>query len=106
MRMYEDVRGKTEAWRSSLEHDVAWLTAVVQDDHDGVLVSDWNGYMFNLAQQSGITQARTCFAFGRLIEAPLSHSDTVLKALLHATKFVTNHGMNFLHVVVDMQLFK
>ena len=54
---YENVRGKTKAWRSSLEHNVAWLTAVVQGDHDGVLVSDWNGYMFNLAQQSGTNRS-------------------------------------------------
>ena len=43
--------------------------------------------------------------FGPLIDAPPSHPDTILTTLIYMQKSLTDMGMKYIHLTMDMQLF-
>lgn len=66
---------------------------------------EWNGFNNQISRSNGIVKPKTTYVFGLLIDAPLSHPDTILTTLSYMQKSLVDMGMLNVHVSIDMQLF-
>jgi hypothetical protein len=103
---YHEAVKRMEDVTKALKADVEWLTKVVtsQDDDDPPV--EWSGYMNYIAREKGFVAKATKYIYGPLIDAPPSHPDTVLTSIMYIEAFMKSHGQRYVHLVVDLQLFK
>ena len=48
----------------------------------------------------------TPFIFGPLIDSPPAHPDTVLSTLSFNERFLVQHGMTYMHISADLQIYR
>jgi hypothetical protein len=105
---YHDAVKRMKDITMALKADTKWLTQTVtsDDDDNNDLPVEWSGYMSYLAREKGFVSKATRYIYGPLIDAPPSHPDTVLTSLKYIEEFIKSHGQKYMHLVVDLQLFK
>ena len=102
---FKDVLKKMEDLSDALKADVKWLSDVITREDDDP-PAEWSGYMHHLARDNGFVSKATRYIYGPLIDAPPSHPDTVLTSIMYIENFIKSHGQTYVHLSVDMQLFK
>ena len=104
---FELVSQTATSVRFALETDIRWLVSMMDNIDGDNPKSEWSGTMTNLAREMGKTpSAANQFVFGPLIDSPPAHPDTVLTTLIFIEKFMKQHGMSYIHLSADMQLYK
>ena len=78
-----------------------WLNSLLHDPNP----IEWGGYNAALARVEYVPKPATTYMFGPLIDAPPSHSDTVLTTLSYVKITLTELGMNTSNISADMQLY-
>lgn len=99
---YTDVCAREESLAQAQLKDAQWLNSLSSDNS-----MEWSGYNCKLArdQVPSATKPATVYLFGPLVDAPPAHPDTVLTTLVYTQKALTDLGMNFANLSVDMQLY-
>lgn len=85
---------------SALQKDLLWLKSLIFEN-----ACEWSGFMNNMAGEN-INSSVTRYMFGPIIDLPPSSFDTVLTTLVYGEKVMQEHGMPFMHLSVDLQLYK
>ena len=69
---------------------------------------EWRGFNSCLArsQTPPVAKSATTYLFGPLIDAPPAHPDTVLTSLVYMQKSLTDLGMSYAYLSIDMQLYQ
>jgi len=55
---------------------------------------------------SHLASESTSYIDSPLIDAPLSHPDTVFTSIMYIEKFMKAHGQKYIHLVADLQIYK
>ena len=85
--------------------DAAWPSHVHTEDKP----VEWAGFNAYLDRQEASTSTKkpkTLVVFGRLLDAPPAHPDTVLTTLIYLEKTLNTFGMQYAHLSVDLQLYQ
>ena len=98
---YADVCARQASLMAAQEADTLWLNSL----SEGIEAIEWNGFNNQLSRTQGIIKPATTYMFGPLIDAPPSHPDTILTTLIYMQKSLTDMGMKYIHLTMDMQSF-
>ena len=98
---YADVIAREVSFKAAQEADTLWLNS----QSEGTEAIEWNGFNNQLSRTQGILKPATNYMFGPLIDAPPSHPDTILTTLTYMQRSLTDMGMKYVHLSMDMQLF-
>ena len=67
---------------------------------------DWHGFNNKLAKNPVESPKLAAMYFlGHLIDSPPSHPDTVFTSMLYMSECITQQGMTYVNLSVDMQLY-
>ena len=99
---YADVCAREQSLNAAQLKDTQWLNSLRSDES-----MEWYGFNNQLARQEAPSpsKAATVYLFGPLIDAPPSHPDTVLTSLLYMKKSLSELGMSYANLSIDMQLY-
>ena len=102
-----DIVSRTsEAVTHALTTDVSWIVSVLNNTNSLDPVPDWSGTMARAAKDDGqLPGIATPFIFGPLIDSPPAHPDTVLSTLSFIERFLDQHGMTYMHISADLQIY-
>ena len=98
---FAEVCARRNSLETAQEKDTQWLNSLRQ----GQDAMEWNGFNNQLSRSLGILKPGCIYMFGRLIDAPPSHPDTILTTLTYLQSSLVDMGMKYVHVCIDMQLF-
>ena len=81
---------------------MAWCNTVNTQEK----VMEWSGYNNKMAHSDeAYKKPAGTYMFGPLINAKASHPDAVLTSMVYLTKSLTDMGMSYVHISVDIQLY-
>ena len=83
------------------EKDAQWLNILSQEQD----AMEWSGFNNNHARTEGELKPASTYMFGPFIDAPPSHTDTIVTTLTYMHRSLLDMGMTYVHLSVDMQLF-
>ena len=99
---YSDICSRQRSLESAQHKDIEWLNALFSVLKD----VDWHGFNTRLArEQNQSPKPATVYLLGHLIDNPPSHPDTVFTSMLYMTESLTEQGMTYVNLSVDMQLY-
>ena len=104
---YTDVCAMQTTLNSAQEKDMQWLNTLFLSTPEDTPM-EWSGFNSCLArsQTPPVPKSATTYLFGPLIDAPPAHPDTVLTSLVYMQKSLTDLGMSYAHLSIDMQLYQ
>lgn len=85
--------------KAAQEADTLWLNSLSEGTDSEAI--EWNGFNNQLSRTQGILKPATTYMFGPLIDAPPS---PILTTLTYMQRSLTDMGMKYIHLSMDMQL--
>ena len=97
-----DIVNRHKSLALAQQKDMQWLNSLSSESE----FMDWHGFNSHMAREQNTSpKPATVYLLGHLIDSPPSHPDTIFTSMLYMSKSLTEQGMTYINLSVDMQLY-